>query len=95
MRTYQWNGHRFEIGARHLTDVQMAGRVRMLMRDQLDHESVCTDARDRIMCLTEEKSRLREALAEIERLYYVEGTDALWRSAQMRAIATKTLEAIE
>lgn len=57
-RKYTWNGNTFEIGSPELNDMQMAVRVRMLMRDQLDHEKVCTDARDRIMCLAAEKKAL-------------------------------------
>lgn len=67
VRTYTWNGKTLPIGSPHLSDVDVAIRVRMLMRDQLNHEIVCTDARDRIMCLVAEKAALREALAAIER----------------------------
>lgn len=37
-----------------LTDLQMANKVRMLMRDDLDHEAVCVGARDRIMYLSQQ-----------------------------------------
>jgi hypothetical protein len=39
----------------------------------------------------DEIERLREALTEIERLYYTEAKDASWRAAHMRAIATSAL----
>lgn len=63
MRTYTWNGHTHQISAPDLSDFEVAGQVRMLMRDQLNHEHVCTMARDRIMCLSAENEALREALA--------------------------------
>lgn len=40
------------------SDIQVASRVRMLFRDQLDHEAVCTGARDRIMYLSQQVERL-------------------------------------
>jgi hypothetical protein len=46
-----------------LSDADIANRVRMLMRDQLDHEAVCTMARNRIARLSYENACLR---------YYVE-----------------------
>jgi len=36
----------------HLSDAQVAHSVRMLMRDDLDHEAVCVMARDRICYLS-------------------------------------------
>ncbi|MDO8415537.1 MAG: hypothetical protein Q7S87_04935 [Agitococcus sp.] len=42
----------------HLTDLEMANKVRMLYRDTLDHEAVVTGARDRIMWLSQENARL-------------------------------------
>jgi hypothetical protein len=41
--------------------------------------------------IADEIERLREALTEIERLYYTEAKDASWRAAHMRAIATSVL----
>lgn len=64
-REYTWNGTTHPIGKPHLTDEEMAGEVRMLMRDQLDHEAICTAARDRIMCLVAEKKALQEALESV------------------------------
>ena len=66
LRTYDWNGHTDKpIGYADKSDEQVAREVRMLMRDQLNHEGVCTMARDRIMCLTKEKATLQ---AEVVRL---------------------------
>ena len=42
----------------HLSDLEMAGKVRMLMRGDLDHEAVCCGSRDRIMYLSQEVERL-------------------------------------
>ena len=51
--TYDWNGHTdMPILHAEYSDAQVAGVVRMLMRDQLDHEVVCVMARDRIMALS-------------------------------------------
>jgi hypothetical protein len=41
--------------------------------------------------IADEIERLREALTEIERLYYTEAKDVSWRAAHMRAIATSVL----
>lgn len=46
------------------TDIQIASRVRMLMRDDLDHEAVVCVARDRLCALAVEKADLLEALKE-------------------------------
>jgi hypothetical protein len=60
MRTYDWNGHTdIEIRGVHLSDKEVAGMVRMLMRNDLNHEMVCTLGRDRIMCLLKEKAELK------------------------------------
>ena len=45
-----------------LTDLQMAFKVRMLMRNDLEHEATCCAARDRIMYLSQQ---LAEATNEI------------------------------
>lgn len=79
VRTYDWNGHTdMEISYPHLTDFQMAGKVRMLMRDDLIHESVVCGARDRIMCLVKEKAALEaENLALKAKLAALEVTVAI------------------
>jgi len=47
------------------SDIDVAHKVRMLMRGQLDHEAVCTMGRDRIMYLSQRVSRLEEALRAV------------------------------
>lgn len=67
VRTYDWNGHADKpIGFPDWSDKRMAGEVRMLMRDQLNHEAIVTAARDRIMCLTKEKAALEARILELE-----------------------------
>lgn len=44
------------------SDIQIAGRARMLMRDSWSHEAVCTATRDRICRLWLEKRALAAAL---------------------------------
>lgn len=44
------------------TDTEIAHMVRMLMRTDLNHEAVVTAARDRILKLVEENTRLRNLL---------------------------------
>jgi hypothetical protein len=62
-RTYDHNGHTdLEISCPDLSDEQVANRVRMLMRGDLDHELVCQAARDRIKCLMKEKAELESQL---------------------------------
>lgn len=55
-KPHTWDARR---DGQHLTDAQVADRVRMLMRDDWDHEAVCTLARDRIATLAREHDRLR------------------------------------
>lgn len=57
------HGDRSQIGWKELSDVQVASRGRMLMRDDWTHEAVCTAVRDRICCLVIEKQALIAALA--------------------------------
>jgi len=47
----------------HLSDLEMAVKVRMLFRDTLEHESVCCGARDRIMYLSQQVARLKNAMS--------------------------------
>lgn len=47
------------------SDEQVASAVRMLTRDQLDHEAICILARDRIRSLAAELDRLREELEKV------------------------------
>lgn len=53
------NGVRREILGPELSDAEVASAVRMLERGQIDHEAICTLARDRILYLS-------QRLAEIE-----------------------------
>lgn len=63
----------------HDSDIQIASRVRMLMRDELDHEAVVTAARDRICALTVEKTTLATACrtARADLLRHFGDTDPL------------------
>lgn len=63
--TYDWMGQTHVMMSPDISDFVVAGRVRMLMRDQLDHEAVCTLARDRIMALSK---RIVELEAELHRV---------------------------
>lgn len=46
----------------HLSDLEVASEVRMLTRSQLDHEAVCTMARDRIMYLSQQLEKAHKAI---------------------------------
>lgn len=48
----------------HLSDIEMAHVVRMLYRDTLNHEAVCTAARDRIMYLSQQVKRLEKEMSD-------------------------------
>jgi hypothetical protein len=51
-KTYDWNGHTdMPIDYADMCDEDLAGKVRMLMRGDLEHEAVVCAARDRIMAL--------------------------------------------
>ncbi len=68
-RTYDHNGHtNLPIACPDWDDVEVAGRVRMLMRNDLEHELICTVARDRILCLAKEKEQLRQLLLAAKHL---------------------------
>ena len=49
----------------HFSDAEVASRVRMLMRDDIEHESICVMARDRIRYLS---AALEARNLETERL---------------------------
>jgi hypothetical protein len=57
----------FRWGAQ-LSDAVVASRVRMLMRNDLDHEMVCVLARDRIRDLSRKVASLEAQLAEARAL---------------------------
>lgn len=44
----------------HLSDIEVASKVRMLMRSDLDHEAVCMAGRDRIMYLNQKVEQLQD-----------------------------------
>ena len=89
-RTYTKNGTEYPVLHPELTDEEVAGQVRMLTRRQLDHEAVCTTARDRILCLTEEKATLEAALRDLaDRLSkraYVHNVKVHLNDADMQAL---------
>jgi hypothetical protein len=60
-------GHDREADMPWLTHEEAAGMVRMLLRNDLDHESVCCMARDRILHLAQENERLKAELSALSR----------------------------
>lgn len=50
-----------------MSDEWIADRVRMLMRDDIYHEAICTAGRDRIMRLSLQVTDLRQALKDLVR----------------------------
>lgn len=64
-RTYDWSGETHPIRSHDLTDEQVAFKVRMLMRGDIDHEAVCLMARDRIMALVKENAKLVDETARL------------------------------
>ena len=65
-RTFEHNGHVREIAYPELSDVEMAGKVRMLTTsDWRDHEAVVCGARDRILALVKEKKSLEDQVSKL------------------------------
>lgn len=62
MRMVTINGLTAPITGDQFSDEEVAIKVRMLYRDQIDHEAVCTIGRDRIMHLAQTNAVLLEAL---------------------------------
>ena len=60
---YAARGH--ESGAEH-TDEQIAGAVRMLMRDDLSHEAICVMGRDRIARLSRRVAHLEAHISDLK-----------------------------
>jgi hypothetical protein len=60
--TYDWLHKDIPMLAPNVSDLEVATQVRMLMRHDLNHESVCTLARDRIMALSKRVDELQKAL---------------------------------
>lgn len=48
-----------------LSHMEVAGRVRMLMRNELNHEATCCAARDRIFLLLDEIDHYRDSFEQI------------------------------
>ncbi len=83
----------------HLSDTEMAVKVRMLMRDTLSHEAVCCGARDRIMYLSQELERERRGIAECRSHYENEQNqlmskyqDLAHKYEQLSAKCTKVMD---
>lgn len=74
---HTWDDRRY--GA-HLSDAEVASKVRMLMRHDLDHEQVCCLARDRIAYLSRRcrdlENAARYALPIIEKYAHTQGDNA-------------------
>lgn len=75
--------------AGHLTHDQVAAKIRMLMRDTIDHEMVCTMARDRIKWMAWRIQQLETGLLTISEFPAPEQDNM--PAANMREIALKTL----
>lgn len=61
-KLYTHMGHTHEVSYPHLSDEDIAHKVRMLMRSDLDHEGVVVGARDRILYLIARNKELSAAL---------------------------------
>ena len=65
-RTFEHTGHVREIAFPELSDIEMAGKVRMLTTsDWICHEAVVCGARDRILALVKENKEMLDALREL------------------------------
>ena len=65
-RTFEHMGHVREITFPELSDVEMAGKVRMLTTsDWMDHEFIVCGARDRILALVKEKKALEDQVSRL------------------------------
>lgn len=62
MRMVTINGLTAPVAGDQFSDEEVAVMVRMLTRDQIDHEAVCTIGRDRIMHLAQTNAVLLAAL---------------------------------
>lgn len=61
-KPHTWDNRR---DGQDLTDEQVADKVCMLMRSDMDHEHVCTLARDRIASLARWHDMLRDTMEKI------------------------------
>jgi hypothetical protein len=64
-KPFEFLGNNREADMPWLSDEEVAGLVRMLMRDQFNHEQICCVARDRILHLTQDRARLLTALQDL------------------------------
>jgi hypothetical protein len=72
------NGHAHEIQGAGLSDMEVAGEVRMLHRSQLNHESICTLARDRIVYLADRLGEIEaSAVAPVSQADITAGAAAI------------------
>lgn len=78
---FQHNGHQREADMPWLSDVEMAGTVRMLLRSDLAHEAVVCAARDRILHLSQKLERnefdIRETLRAVLHFFGPEGANKI------------------
>lgn len=95
-------GHKREAAYPWLSDVEIAGEVRMLTRNDIAHEAIVCAARDRILHLSEEAERLRQSLQQIADAHLPdqpassgddERTYALRHISKLRGVATAALKA--
>jgi len=61
----------------HLSDLEMAGKVRMLYRSDLDHEAVCVGARDRIMYLSQQHEELQRNYGLLQSSFEANATETI------------------
>lgn len=66
-KQFQHNGHTREAAYPWISDTEIAGMVRMLLRSDIGHEAIVCAARDRIMHLSQENERLRKELYASQR----------------------------
>lgn len=68
-RTYDWNGNtNLPISGPQYSDNEIAGMVRMLSRNDMDHEAILCAARDRIMALVKEKQTLADEAKKLKKI---------------------------
>lgn len=70
----------------HLSHAEMASKVRMLMRHDLEHEGVCVGARDRIVWLAQ---REHDLLAEVRRLQAERDAEVARAAAERMAVGAR------
>lgn len=85
----------------HSSDVEIAGELRILTRDDLHHEAMVTAGRDRICVLVAERERLRAALQSIideavqhKRNAHMDGKDYAMGWEAAAGVAERALETL-